>query len=135
MALALCSISLLLLPAGALKMSDVVNSDEVTLVEFYHPMCGTCTTFTPIYKELGNMMKKSMKVEAVSIEDKDGEKFAEESGALEEGIPHVVLFHKKGDKKGTSIMVNEDPLPTAKKMKAKIEKILGKKDKYTKEEL
>ena len=35
-------------------------------------------------------------------------------------------------KKGTTIMVNEDPLPSADKLKARIEKILGKKEKYLK---
>eukprot|EP00929_Paragymnodinium_shiwhaense_P006946 TRINITY_DN110904_c0_g1_i1.p2 TRINITY_DN110904_c0_g1~~TRINITY_DN110904_c0_g1_i1.p2 ORF type:complete len:141 (+),score=56.92 TRINITY_DN110904_c0_g1_i1:101-523(+) len=119
----------------ALKLDDLASSKDVHLVEFYHPMCGTCTQFTPIYDQLTKQLKGQMKVEKVSIESTEGEQLAEAVGALEDGIPCVRLFHKAGDKKGTVIMANEEPLPSAATLKKRVEKILGKKAKYTKEEL
>eukprot|EP00747_Dinoflagellata_sp_TGD_P166498 gnl/TRDRNA2_/TRDRNA2_189371_c0_seq1.p1 gnl/TRDRNA2_/TRDRNA2_189371_c0~~gnl/TRDRNA2_/TRDRNA2_189371_c0_seq1.p1 ORF type:complete len:145 (-),score=39.75 gnl/TRDRNA2_/TRDRNA2_189371_c0_seq1:48-482(-) len=119
--------------SASLTHSDVVSAEDVYLVEFYHPMCGTCTEFSPIYESLTKKMASTMKVDKVSIGDSAGEQFAQDCGAIDEGIPHVKLFHKKGDKEGATIMVNELPLPSADTMKGRIEKLLGgKKDKYMK---
>merc|ERR1712100_251101 len=107
-------LAVLLQGAAALDLDTIAKSKDVYLVEFYHPMCATCTEFTPIFKSLAKSLGGKMKTEAVSIEDKAGEKMAVDCGALDEGVPILKLFHKSGDKKGVTVMVNEDPLPKAK---------------------
>merc|ERR1712032_117153 len=109
--------------AADLELKDVTGSDEVHVVEFYHPMCGTCTEFSPIYDALMKSIGGMVKAEKVSIQDKAGSKMAEALGALEEGIPIVKLFSQK-EHNGETIMVGEEPLPSASALKARIEKKL-----------
>ena len=60
----------------------------------------------------------------MSIQEKDGMELAMRIGVLEEGIPNVRLFHRRGDPNGAKVMVNELPLPSAAVLQARIEKML-----------
>mmetsp|Transcript_12298 Transcript_12298/g.13913 ORF Transcript_12298/g.13913 Transcript_12298/m.13913 type:complete len:163 (+) Transcript_12298:93-581(+) len=108
-----------------ISLEDLSSSDEVMLIEFYHPQCDTCKLFSPAFTALEGQMKASIQVHQVSVKERRGERLAADVGALDEGIPNVRLYHRKGDTKGTTIMAEEDPLPSAEVMRERIEKILA----------
>lgn len=85
--------------------SEVVNSDEAWLVEFYSPMCGSCSEFSPSWDKIEKNFKSSLSIGKVNIDKKENMKLAEDLGVLDEGLPNVRLFNKKGQSKGTSIPV------------------------------
>eukprot|EP00930_Biecheleria_cincta_P040471 TRINITY_DN27729_c0_g1_i1.p1 TRINITY_DN27729_c0_g1~~TRINITY_DN27729_c0_g1_i1.p1 ORF type:complete len:152 (+),score=21.23 TRINITY_DN27729_c0_g1_i1:68-523(+) len=105
------------------SFDDMVASDEVQLVEFYHPLCGTCKEFAPTFEELTEQVRGKMQVHRVSVADRIGEKVAIEIGALDEGIPNIRLLNHKGDRSGTKIMIGEDPPPSATVLKERIDAI------------
>merc|ERR1712232_520595 len=121
----LLSLGVIVSQADDVVFDDIVSSDEVHLVEFYHPKCGTCAQFGPIFAALAEQMRNSMPVRKVSVETRRGEKVAEEIGVAEEGIPNVRLFHLTGDRRGTKIMADEDPLPDVAALKERIDSILA----------
>lgn len=32
--------------------TEVIGDDKVWLIEFYHPMCGSCSSFSPIWNQI-----------------------------------------------------------------------------------
>ncbi|GMT05170.1 hypothetical protein PENTCL1PPCAC_27344, partial [Pristionchus entomophagus] len=47
--------------------SQVINSDEIWIVEFYAPWCGHCKNLVPEYKKLATALKGVVKVGAVDM--------------------------------------------------------------------
>ena len=81
-----------------------MGADEtVWLIEFYSPMCGSCKEFAPTWSLLESKLKNKLKTGKVNIDEKLGLKIAEETGALEEGIPHLRLFNRYQDYGGLSL--------------------------------
>ena len=66
-------------------------------------MCGSCKEFSPIWLSLESSLLNKVKTGKINIDEKPGLKLAEETGALEEGIPHLRLFHKEQDYHGVSL--------------------------------
>eukprot|EP00933_Yihiella_yeosuensis_P021420 TRINITY_DN16942_c0_g2_i1.p1 TRINITY_DN16942_c0_g2~~TRINITY_DN16942_c0_g2_i1.p1 ORF type:complete len:209 (-),score=49.15 TRINITY_DN16942_c0_g2_i1:188-814(-) len=112
-------------PHAESGLSEYKDSEDVYLVEFYHPLCGTCQHFGPIFDDLKEKLGSSLRTSRVAIDQTAGERLAEAVGALDEGIPNLRLFFKRSDEKGKMIMAGEEPLPTATDLKDRIERVLG----------
>lgn len=82
--------------------SKVLEDDRVWLLEFYSPMCGSCTEFSPVWTKLESAAK-SMVTSKVNIDDAAGMELAKKLGVLEEGLPGVRLFTSKSGN-GVSIV-------------------------------
>eukprot|EP01035_Chromulina_nebulosa_P031200 gene31200-41573_t len=94
-----------------LSFRKTVGEDfAVWLVEFYSPMCGSCKEFSPTWTSLESSLSNKVKTGKINIDEKPGLKLAEETGALEEGIPHLRLFHKEQDYLGVSLKLSESQL-------------------------
>lgn len=85
--------------------SDVINSDEAWLVEFYSPMCGSCSEFATSWDKIEKNFKASISTGKVNIDKKENMKLAQDLGVLDEGLPNVRLFHRRGSSGGKSIPV------------------------------
>lgn len=81
----------------------MVEDEKIWLIEFYSPMCGSCQEFSPIWKDLEDSLRGKISCGKVNIDDKEGLRIAQSVGALDEGIPHLRLFHKVKDSKGISL--------------------------------
>ncbi|RYG65603.1 hypothetical protein EON64_11585 [archaeon] len=82
---------------------EVVSDERVWLVEFYSPMCGSCQEFAPTWHKIAQKTKTMVKGQ-VNIDTKEGMDLAERLGALQEGIPNLRIFAKKGDAKGKALL-------------------------------
>ena len=58
-------------------------------------MCGSCQEFAPVWDTLTKKLK-SIKTGKVNIDTKEGLALAQKLGVLEEGIPNLQLYYKKG---------------------------------------
>lgn len=68
--------------------SRVINSDGITVVDFWAEWCGPCRMVSPIMEELSEKYKGKIKVGKVNI-DEEGELAVKFSIA---SIPTVMLF-------------------------------------------
>ena len=98
--------------AGSVKClchsrSTIVNDEKVWLIEFYSPMCGSCKEFSPIWTDIESSLRNKINTAKINIDDKDGLKIAQDVGALDEGIPHIRLFHKESDSTGISLHLGQ----------------------------
>merc|ERR1711976_340705 len=77
---------------SASNVKKLESSEHAYAVEFFSSMCGSCKEFSPTWKKFVEKNKKSIKFAAANIDTKEGMKFAQKMGALEEGIPNVKVF-------------------------------------------
>jgi thioredoxin 1 len=68
--------------------SQVVESDDLVLVDFWAPWCGPCRQITPIIKELSEENAGSVKIAKVNIDDNPNA--ARQYGVS--SIPTLMLF-------------------------------------------
>ena len=61
------------------EITSAANDGDVWVVEYHHPGCGTCTEFSPIFKQLASE-RKDVKFAALSIEHKPIQDFAGKNG-------------------------------------------------------
>ena len=92
------------------NFADVVADNRVWLLEFYSPMCGSCKEFAPVWKTVEDYLDSKVMTSKINIDSKAGMKIAEAVGALEDGIPALVLFKSNSDAKGTSMGIQESML-------------------------
>lgn len=71
--------------------SEVLDSKQTVMVDFFASWCGPCKMMSPIVDELAKEMDKEVKIFKVSIEDE--EDLATEYGVM--SIP-TFLFFKNG---------------------------------------
>ena len=106
--------------------STVLDDDRVWLVEFYSSMCGGCQEFASTWGKIETFYSKAsdgvIATGKINIDKKEGLKVAEELGVLDDGVPHVRLFTKKGDRTG-SVVVKSDSAFDFKKITGKINKM------------
>ena len=73
---------------------DVVLRDRrVWIVDVYSGMCGSCKAFSPMWEEFASTLD-DVRIGRVNIDTDDGLKLADSLGVLEQGVPHVCLFHE-----------------------------------------
>lgn len=70
---------------------EVLRDDRVWLIEFYSPMCGSCTEFTPTWTRLQNQMI-SIATGKINIDEEKGMALAQKLGVLDEGLPNIRMF-------------------------------------------
>lgn len=58
-------------------------------------MCGSCKEFAPVWDTLTKKLK-SFKTGKINIDTKEGVALAQRLGVLDEGIPNIQFYPKKG---------------------------------------
>jgi thioredoxin-like negative regulator of GroEL len=74
----------------------VAEDDGVWLVEIGSKFCGSCKQFSPVWKKLARAFKGRVNTGAVVVDEPKGMALATTLGALQKGIPAVMLFSKAG---------------------------------------
>ncbi len=67
---------------------EVLDTNGLTLVDFWAPWCGPCRMLEATIEELGEEMKEKVKVCKVNVDEE--KEYAEKYGIM--GIPNVLLF-------------------------------------------
>lgn len=68
--------------------SDVLNSDQAVLVDFWAEWCGPCKMIAPIVDELANEYEGQMRVAKLDADENQATMFAYQVM----GIPTLILF-------------------------------------------
>ena len=71
--------------------AEVIKDERVWIIEFYSPMCGSCTEFSPTWEKIEKSVK-SMVTAKINIDTPEGLRIAQDLKVLDEGIPSVQLF-------------------------------------------
>eukprot|EP00239_Pterosperma_sp_CCMP1384_P000743 CAMPEP_0197847606 /NCGR_PEP_ID=MMETSP1438-20131217/6564_1 /TAXON_ID=1461541 /ORGANISM="Pterosperma sp., Strain CCMP1384" /LENGTH=146 /DNA_ID=CAMNT_0043459573 /DNA_START=115 /DNA_END=555 /DNA_ORIENTATION=- len=80
--------------------ATVINSEEVWVLEYFSPRCGTCQDFVPIWDKVAKKLQsQGVNIGSVNIDNKPAQLLAEEMGVFEEGIPYVQAFSGNGPTK------------------------------------
>jgi thioredoxin-like negative regulator of GroEL len=66
----------------------VIDDSRVWAVEFYSPMCGSCTEFSPTWHSMEGKFK-SIESGSINIDSKEGMVVAQRLGVLDEGLPNI----------------------------------------------
>jgi thiol-disulfide isomerase/thioredoxin len=74
---------------------QILESEHAWVVEFYSDMCGSCQEFAPVWETLTRKLK-SIKNGKINIDTPEGMKLAQKLGVLDEGIPNIQFYSKKG---------------------------------------
>ncbi len=88
--------------------SEVLKSDQPTLVDFWAPWCGPCRAVGPIVEDLAKSYEGRVKIAKLNVDD--NQKTASAYGV--QSIPTLILF-KGGQKLDTIVgLVSKDRLET-----------------------
>mmetsp|Transcript_7771 Transcript_7771/g.13084 ORF Transcript_7771/g.13084 Transcript_7771/m.13084 type:complete len:142 (-) Transcript_7771:155-580(-) len=98
----------------------VLKDTRVWAVEFYSPMCGSCTEFAPTWATLESKFK-SIESGKINIDSKEGLAVAQRLGVLDEGLPNIRLF----DAQQSSSIMAGDAKPAKELMALLKKKIKG----------
>lgn len=86
--------------------TQVLTSERVWVVKIYSAMCGSCQEFAPTWDKLKGSVD-SVEFGELSIDQPEGMKIAEALGALNDGIPNVMVFAKAGQRRGETVYNGE----------------------------
>ena len=80
--------------------SEVINSDKPVLIDFWAEWCGPCKEISPIFEEISDEMKDTVKVVKMNIDENPNipNKYGIQS------IPTMIIF-KKGEPISTKVGV------------------------------
>lgn len=71
-----------------MKFSEIINTNEKVLVDFFAEWCGPCKTLAPILKELKSELGDEIKVVKINV-DKN-QKLSSDLGVR--GVPTMILY-------------------------------------------
>ena len=83
---------------------EVAASGEAWLLEIGSAKCGSCLAFAPTWASLVQNFGAEVNMGAVSIDEADGMKLAQQLGALNRGIPGLLFFGKDNGSGGKTLM-------------------------------
>ena len=131
--LALCALAgAFHVPGDELGLSNfdvVLDDSRVWVVDVYSGMCGSCKAFSPIWTEWAGTLD-NVRVGRMNIDTDDGLALAEKLGVLDQGVPHVCLFHEalaSEDPHCTSLM-DIDTVTTAKQLAKRLRPLVQSLD-------
>lgn len=82
-----------------------MDSADAWVVEFYSEMCGSCKAFSPVYAGAAKQLGGRLHFGKVNIDGAAGMGLAQRVGALDHGIPCVLLFD--GTVEGGTVVADE----------------------------
>ena len=106
---------------------EVNLSKEFWLIEFYSEKCSTCKEFSHVWNELVKSINY-IRIGRVNIDEPKGINLATKLNALDNGIPCVRLNYGK-DKNEDIMIGTEEPFPSAKTLKKRVDAIINTKGK------
>jgi thioredoxin 1 len=74
--------------------TEVLDSKELVLVDFWAPWCGPCKNIAPVLDRLATKFEGKLTVIKVNVDEEEAQSIAAEYGVR--GIPNLILF--KGGK-------------------------------------
>ena len=106
---------------------EMTSSNDIWLIEIYSEKCESCRSFESHWEQLIKKLDY-LNIGRINIDESKGMNLANKINALENGIPAVKLVFSKDNM--VDIMTGtEEPLPGAKTLKKRINKILEEKGK------
>jgi thiol-disulfide isomerase/thioredoxin len=76
-------------------VSNVVQSGNVHVIEYFSKMCGSCKEFEPTWDQVANSIENEYRIGRVNIDTKEGMRLAKEQGILKRGIPAIQVVAGK----------------------------------------
>ena len=98
------------------NIDSAIKDENVYVIKFYSEMCGSCKEFAPIFNEYAKKIDKKLKVGMVNIDNKKGMESATKIGAMDGGIPSVLLMKTNSNNGILPIFDGDGDLPTASSM-------------------
>lgn len=92
--------------------SLVLASDEAWVLEFSSPRCGTCQELAPLYAAVAGRLGGSAQFGEVNIDTDGGMALAKRLEVLNEGVPNVRAWARKGAPSGGDRVFSGWELPS-----------------------
>ena len=70
------------------KFNEIINSKQLTLVDFYADWCGPCKMMSPILKEVKGIVKDEVKIIKINVDQHQDLS----SHFMVRGVPTMMLF-------------------------------------------
>mmetsp|Transcript_47126 Transcript_47126/g.120222 ORF Transcript_47126/g.120222 Transcript_47126/m.120222 type:complete len:174 (+) Transcript_47126:100-621(+) len=98
----------------------VVADEQVWVVKFHSPRCGTCQEFAPVWRQFAAAEGDRASFGVVDIDTKPGMDLAKRLNALEDGVPSVRVFKDPHSSTGTLLWADWQ-IPEASALMARLE--------------
>lgn len=85
---------------------EVINSEKPVVIDFWAPWCGPCQMMGPVFEELGNELKETIKFVKVNVDSEP-----DLAGAFKvQGIPTISVVKNKQEVGRMSGFMSKDQL-------------------------
>eukprot|EP00670_Eutreptiella_braarudii_P005207 CAMPEP_0174287188 /NCGR_PEP_ID=MMETSP0809-20121228/14785_1 /TAXON_ID=73025 ORGANISM="Eutreptiella gymnastica-like, Strain CCMP1594" /NCGR_SAMPLE_ID=MMETSP0809 /ASSEMBLY_ACC=CAM_ASM_000658 /LENGTH=167 /DNA_ID=CAMNT_0015383601 /DNA_START=19 /DNA_END=522 /DNA_ORIENTATION=+ len=92
---------------GEATEATIINDPGVYLVEVFSARCGSCQEFAKTWHKFVKKYRRSYKFAEVDIDTKVGMAYAKKVGALQTGIPAVLMFKGPSGAAPTALVKGE----------------------------